>query len=78
MVSLVVIGLTGCSTLELAHVDVRCIPLPTMTLGDRLTDEQLDSMSDEVFDAVEVQILTYKERLRSQCEINKKHDKLHR
>jgi hypothetical protein len=69
-----VIALTSCKTIELGHAPVGCEPLPAVTLGDLLSDEQLNSMSDDVFDAVELRITALKERLRTQCEINKKHD----
>ena len=72
---LVAIALSGCKTLELGHVDLDCVHHPETSLSDRMTDDQLDSMTDEVFDIVELTIEHHKERLKSQCKLIQKHNK---
>ena len=48
-----------------------------MKLSDRMTIEELDSMSDPVFDKLEAHILAHKERIKSQCGLIKRHNKNH-
>jgi hypothetical protein len=50
---------------------------PERTLGDRLSDEQLKSISDPVFDELEKHIISYQARIDSICESIKKHNELH-
>lgn len=72
-----VIGLQSCSSLELAHNPLNCMLYPERTLGDRLSDEQLKSISDPVFDELEKHIISYQARIDSICESIKKHNELH-
>jgi hypothetical protein len=72
-----VIALAGCSTLEIAHSDLNCVLYPEKSLADRMSDEELNSMSDEVFNKVEIHIISYQERMNTQCEAIKKHNQLH-
>ncbi len=50
---------------------------PEKSLADRMSDEELNSMSDEVFNKVEIHIISYQERMNTQCEAIKKHNQLH-
>jgi hypothetical protein len=50
---------------------------PEKSLADRMSDEELNSMSDEVFNKVEIHIISYQERMNTQCEAIKKHNRLH-
>ena len=50
---------------------------PELSLADRMSDNELNSMSDEVFNKVEAHIISYQERMNSQCAAIKEHNKLH-
>jgi len=50
---------------------------PSQTLGDRLSDEELNSISDPVFDKLEKHIISYQARIDSICESINKHNELH-
>ena len=79
IVSLLVgaIGLQSCSTIEIAHSPLNCMLYPSQTLGDRLSDEELNSISDPVFDKLEKHIISYQARIDSICESINKHNELH-
>ena len=72
------IGLTGCSStqLEIAHNPIGCIKDGLTRLSERFTDQELNTIPENVFDTYEEHIIMYQERILSQCEINKEHDKL--
>ena len=80
LVSLVVVGLTACSTtrLEVAHNPIECINKSLTKLSERFTDEELNNIPDNVFDTYEKHIIMYQERIAAQCEINVNHDRLHK
>jgi len=74
------LGLTaavGCSTLEIAHDPLSCIDRPLMKLSERMTIYEINSMSDDVFDKLEEHIVAHKERIKSQCELIKRHNENH-
>lgn len=73
------IGLLSCSTtrLEIAHAALDCVPQPEISLSDRLTDDELNSFTDEVFQSLEIHIITYQERLKTQCGLIIKHNEAH-
>ena len=71
------ISLQACSTLEIAHSDLNCMQYPSLSLADRMSDSELNSMSNEVFDKVSAHIISYQERMNSQCKAIKTHNKNH-
>jgi len=71
------IALVGCETLVIAHDPLKCINRPLMKLTERMSMEEIDSMSDVVFDKVEAHIIAHKVRIKSQCEAIKRHNKNH-
>lgn len=75
--SLVVIVLTSCSTLENVHVDAECLGLPTARLTDKLSGEEIDNLTDSAADAIFEHIVIYQERINSQCELLERHNKAH-
>lgn len=79
LASLVAIGLASCSTtrLEIAHAALDCVPQPETSLSDRLTDNELNSFSDEVFQSLELHMISYRERINTQCELIIKHNAAH-
>jgi len=72
-----VIGLASCKTLEIAHDPLNCLPQPETSLVDRLTDDELNSFSDEVFTVLELHIISYQERFNTQCDLINKHNQAH-
>ena len=74
------IGLAGCSTtrLEIAHAPLDCLSQPETSLADRLTDDELNSFSDEVFQSLELHIISYQERFNTQCDLINKHNEAHK
>jgi len=74
-----VIWLAGCSAkrLEIAHDPLECLSKPVKSLADRLSDDELLSFSDNVFNQLEEHIITYQERHNTQCELIKKHNESH-
>ena len=78
LVSLAAIGLLGCETLEIAHNPIGCIDKSMTRLSERFTDEELNNIPDNVFDTYEEHISMYQQRILSQCEVNKEHDRLHK
>lgn len=78
VIALGLIGLVGCSTLEIAHDPLKCINRPLTKLSERMSADELNSMSDEVFDKFEIHILEHKERINSQCELTKRHNEAHK
>ena len=77
LISLVATGLVSCKTIELAHNPVGCIDKGLVRLSERFTDDELNSIPEDIFSTYEKHIIMYQERLNSQCELNKKHDELH-
>ena len=71
------IGLTSCKTLEIAHEPLNCIDRPLKPLSDRIKLEDLSSLSDETFDGLEAHIIAYQQRIKSQCNLIKKHNQNH-
>jgi hypothetical protein len=72
---LIIFSLSACSTIEIIHVPVGCIEQSQAKLG--FTDEEIDSTSDEMTDKLVIFAGALRERLTTQCLINKKHDQLH-
>ena len=71
-----IFSLTACSTIEIVHVPVGCVEQSPARLG--FTDEEMDSTSDEMTDKLVIFAGALRERLNTQCLINKKHDELHK
>lgn len=69
--------LASCKTIEIAHDPLECLPQPEISLVDRLTDDELNSFSGEVFEVLEIHIITYQERFNTQCNLIKKHNQNH-
>ncbi len=78
LVSLGMIGLASCKTIEIAHDPLECLPQPETSLSDRLTDDELNSFSEEVFEVLEIHIITYQERFKTQCDLINKHNQDHK
>jgi len=72
------IGLASCKTIELAHSPIGCIDKSMKRLSERFTGEELNNMPDYIFDTYEEHIIMYQERILSQCNVNKEHDRLHK
>lgn len=64
----------GCSTIELAHVKVGCEGQPQTNLN--FTDEEAELITEAMLTKMVIFGTTLRQRIESQCEINKKHDKL--
>lgn len=77
VVYLGMIALVGCSSIEIAHDPLKCINRPLMKLTERMSMEEIDSMSDVVFDKVEAHIIAHKVRIKSQCKLINRHNKNH-
>lgn len=69
--------LVSCKTLEIAHEPLNCIDRPLKPLSDRIELESLASLSDETFDGLEAHIIAYQQRIKSQCELIKRHNNQH-
>ena len=70
-------ALASCKTLEIAHAPLSCLGYPEMSLSDRMSYEELNSMSDDAFNQVEAHIISYQVRIDSQCEMIKHHNREH-
>ena len=71
------IALASCKTLEIAHASLGCLGYPEMSLTDRMSYEELNSMSDDAFNQVEAHIISYEVRIDSQCEMIRHHNREH-
>ena len=69
--------LASCKTLEIAHAPLSCLGYPEMSLTDRMSYEELNSMSDDAFNQVEAHIISYQVRIDSQCAMIKHHNREH-
>ena len=72
---LIVFSLQACSSIEVIHADLElpCVP----EHGVYFAPGETDVMSDELYNKFKKIILTYKQRIKSQCELADKHNELH-
>ena len=76
MISLLIVQtifLTGCKTIEFAHVDVGCLGQSQELI--RFTDQEKAALTDEMKLKIRRLAVTLRQRMKSQCEINETHDK---
>ena len=71
------IALTSCKTIEIAHDPLRCLTAPLPSLSDNVSLSDLDSLSDESFTAIETHIVTLRTRIDVQCDLINKHNVNH-
>ena len=69
-------SLTACKTIEIAHVPVKCLGQPEVSLN--LTTEEAQKFTDDMRLKVRRFAVTLRERINTQCSINEKHDELHK
>ena len=72
LIALIACSIQSCSTLEVAHSDIvlPCVPSHSVYF----TQAEVDSIDGDLFDKFEKIILTYKQRIITQCEIAKKYN----
>lgn len=89
-------SLTACSTIEIAHVPIKCLGQPEASLNFtekeaqrfKLTDEEAESMgltraeADAFESDMKLKVrefaVTLRQRIISQCNLNKHHDEKHK
>lgn len=69
--------LTACSTVEIIHEPVPCLGQPVFPREQDFTDEEVNAMTTTVYDKIRYRIVTLRERINAQCEVNKAHNQLH-
>lgn len=72
---LTIFSLTGCSTLKIVHVPVGCEGQPNVSIN--FDDKEAETITDDMLLKLTIFATTLRERINSQCEINKEHDRLH-
>ena len=72
---LIAFNLSACTTIELIHVPVGCEGQPKVSLN--LTDEEAEVITDEMETKIVLFATTLRERINTQCQINKIHDEIH-
>ena len=70
------ITLTACSTIEIAHNPVNCLGQPQADLN--LTQEEKNKLTDDMKLKMRRFAVTLRQRIISQCKLNKEHDELHK
>ena len=72
---LTVFSLSSCSTLEIVHADLElpCVP----DHGVYFSIGETDVMSDELYNKFKKIIITYKERIKTQCKLAEQHNANH-
>ena len=75
--SLGLIVLTACSTVEIVHSPVGCLGQPVFADDKQFTHEDIQSISLETEAKIRYRMAMLRERIATQCAINKKHDELH-
>ena len=78
IVAVGVINLTSCSILELAHDPLNCIDRPIPLLKTTMSFEEIEPLTDATYKKLKNYIGTYKKRIKSQCELIKKHNENHK
>lgn len=75
MMTLIVFSLSSCSTLEIVHsdLDLPCVP----DHGVYFSIGETDGMSEELYNKFKKIIITYKQRILTQCSLTKEHNVLH-
>lgn len=68
--------LTGCKTIEIAHAPINCLGQPEARTG--FTYEEKAKLTDSMKLKIRTFAVTLRQRIKSQCEINKKHDQEHK
>ena len=68
-------SLMGCSAIELAHEPVDCLGQPQVSLN--LTRDEANLFTDDMRLKMRKFAVTLRERINTQCNINKEHDELH-
>ena len=67
--------LMACSSIEIAHSPVNCLGQPE--IKHNFTAEEKQNITDDMALKIRRFAVTLRERINSQCLINKEHDKLH-
>ena len=71
-------GLVSCKSIEIVHVSLECVDKPAVKLSERLTVQELTRIESNTFDKLEKHIINYQERLKSECELIKRHNQAHK
>ena len=66
--------LSSCSMLEMAHDPLNCINQRIALLHESMTYDERLTIPDPTFEKIEEYIITYKERVESQCELINRHN----
>lgn len=75
LIGLITFNLMSCSTMEIIHVPVGCLGLPSVNI--EFTQEEADLIPDSAVDKIILMRETYKARIKAQCDINHNYDKLY-
>lgn len=67
--------LTACSTIEIAHEPVNCLGQPEVSHS--FTIDEKNRLTDDMKLKMRIFAVTLRQRIISQCDINKEHDELH-
>lgn len=73
--TLIACSLTACSSVEVVHADLNlpCVP----EHGVSFYDGETDVMSDALYGKFRKIIITYKERIKTQCKLVEMHNEEH-
>ena len=76
MMTLIAFSLSACSTLEIVHapLELPCVPEHNVMFKMGETDV----MSDELYTKFKTIIVTYKERIKTQCKLAEQHNEAHK
>ena len=78
LISLGMISLSSCSTLEIAHDPIRLIDQKIPPLSTRIKSSDLSCLSDATFEELRKYIKAFKVRDESQHELAKRHNNNHK
>lgn len=69
--------LTSCSSIEIIHEPVGCEGQPVFPPEIAFTPDDVEGANKAMVDKFKKRIVILRERINSQCAINKDHDKIH-
>jgi hypothetical protein len=75
MTMLTAFSLSACSTLEIVHSDLKLPCMPEHNVMFKMGET--DVMSDELYAKFKTIIVTYKERIKTQCKLANQHNEAH-
>lgn len=71
-----IFSLQACTTLEIVHADLELPCMPKH--GVIFNAGETDSISEEIYSKFERIIITYKERIKTQCKLVNQHNEAHK